>query len=183
VRKTRTSEEEGLEKKRKELNAKSATLMPERRKLEERVLELESASADVCVNDEDGNKFLLNHDFVSVEDAPPSAEGASHAQQRVAGPTHGSFNAFKYGKTQRLSLNKLNPNRNNWVDTPAIDPKDKRFVLPRKHDYYAGWLDAMHALDHKKVIGMEKELNKNDTRSLRTTSATRATPRTHSTQA
>jgi chromosome segregation ATPase len=78
--KEKISEEEGLEKKRKELHAKSATLRRERRELEERELEIGACSDHAgSLVDTFATHFLLGCDRRPAQDAPGGAEDAPRA--------------------------------------------------------------------------------------------------------
>jgi hypothetical protein len=76
---------------------------------------------------------------------------------------HGETNPFHWG-TLSTQLTELNPDRYHWPQPVFIKAKDKRIISLRKHDYYAGWLDAMRAADHRKAIALESQVKKMDSR-------------------
>jgi hypothetical protein len=41
------------------------------------------------------------------------------------------------------------------ASTLIIPKNDKSLTLLRKHDFYSAWLNAMHALNQLKAIGLE----------------------------
>ena len=132
-----------LQKKAERLNEKGKTLRRDTRELELKELQFEESVALHTQSQE------RNHTDDDGSDS--GAEVHAFAQSEAEPRTPGLTNPFSYGSVK--SLFNINPIfQGLGID---IESEGKYHVLLRKHDYYTGWLDAMKALDHRKVTGMQ----------------------------
>ncbi|KAF2821874.1 hypothetical protein CC86DRAFT_397301 [Ophiobolus disseminans] len=139
--------EQALERNIKSLTRKTERIRKDTREVKERELRCEDILSQY--------DLLLEGNANDIDlDSEPAAKL----------PKPGQTNAFSYGNIKLLDLNKFNQQRHKWSEKPTLNTKDKRFALLRKHDYYAGWLDAHRALDHQKAIGLEAQAKTMDTR-------------------
>jgi hypothetical protein len=150
---------------------KEKELLVEREHLDTKAAALNKKQADLGLKAEslrkerkafENTRLLLRTSAIEeppkvVEDEPdiPVAPFEPHP--------HGETNPFYYGNPN-TQLSELNPNRYHWPRPVPIKATDRRIKSLREHDYYAGWLDAMRAADHRKAIALESQVKKMDTR-------------------
>tara|TARA_R110002003_G_scaffold37_5_gene2152 strand:- start:1428 stop:2747 length:1320 start_codon:yes stop_codon:yes gene_type:complete len=139
--------EQKLDEKWKALGKRREQLTLSYKRLEEAKLELDERLALASQHEEAND---TNDDDPSPN-TPPRRPGQT--------------NPFTYGNTKLLDLHKLNPHRHAWALPSAdISMQNKHLALLRKHDYYAGWLDAMKSLDHQKALVTALQPQKPNTR-------------------
>jgi len=134
--------EQGLEKKEQELNKKSYRHRIRLREFEEKELELEDARNLL--------REAQGEDNTDDGDEDPATAARTPGQIGVTTRPPKITNSFSYGKIEPM----FTFNRTTMNAGTRLDPKDKTVIHLRKHDYYAGWLDAMRSIDHQKSYSM-----------------------------